>query len=91
MEEIEAKQDERYMQAAIDAGRIAEENADVPMGAVVVYKGQISDDKPGFNPYRKVAPDDYKLGTAYRKCRDKQAFDLDMQIVEYRSDPRNSR
>jgi len=41
MEEIEAKQDERYMQAAIDAARIAEENADVPIGAVVVYRGQI--------------------------------------------------
>lgn len=41
MEEIEAKQDERYMQAAIDAAGIAEENADVPIGAVVVYKGQI--------------------------------------------------
>ncbi|MCK4293191.1 MAG: tRNA adenosine(34) deaminase TadA [Planctomycetes bacterium] len=41
MEEIEAKQDERYMQAAIDAAGIAEENGDVPTGAVVVYKGQI--------------------------------------------------
>jgi len=41
MEEIEAKQDERYMQAAIDAAGIAEENADVPIGAVVVYKGQV--------------------------------------------------
>lgn len=41
MEEIEAKQDERYMQAAIDAAGIAEENGDVPIGAVVVYKGQI--------------------------------------------------
>ena len=41
MEEIEAKQDERYMQAAIDAAGIAEENADVPIGAVVVYKGRI--------------------------------------------------
>jgi hypothetical protein len=51
----------------------------------VNIKGQVSDDKPGFNPYRKTAPDNYKLGTAYRKCRDKQDFDLDMQIVEYLS------
>jgi len=52
----------------------------------VIIKGQISDDKPGFNPYRKVAPDDYANGTAYRKCREKQEFDLDMQIIEYRYD-----
>ena len=52
----------------------------------VNIKGQASDDKPGFNPYKKVAPDDYNRGTAYRKCTDKQPFDLDMQIVEYRPD-----
>ena len=52
----------------------------------VNIKGQISDDKPGFNPYRKTAPDDYEPGAAYRKCREKQDFDLDMQIVEYRYD-----
>jgi len=55
----------------------------------VNIKGQVSDDKPGFNPYRKVTPDDYKPGTAYRKCQDKQPFDLDMQIVEYRFDAKN--
>ena len=33
--------DERFMRTAIDAARIAEENGDVPIGAVIVYKGQI--------------------------------------------------
>jgi hypothetical protein len=66
------------------------ENYDTLHGFVNI-KGQVSDDKPGFNPYRKVPPDDYKRGTAYRKCTEKQPFDLDMQIVEYRSDARNSR
>jgi hypothetical protein len=66
------------------------ENYDTLHGFVNI-KGQVSDDKPGFNPYRKVPPDNYELGTAYRKCTDKQPFDLDMQIVEYRSDAGNSR
>jgi tRNA(adenine34) deaminase len=35
------KQDERYMQMAIEQARIAEENGDVPIGAVIVYKDQI--------------------------------------------------
>lgn len=52
----------------------------------VNIKGQVSDDKPGFNPYRKVPPDDYANGTAYRKCTDRQDFDLDMQVIEYRTD-----
>ena len=65
------------------------ENYDTLHGFVNI-KGMVSDDKPGFNPYRKVPPDDYKRGTAYRKCTDKQPFDLDMQIVEYRSDAKNS-
>jgi len=33
--------DERFMRAAIDAARIAEENGDVPIGAVTVYENQI--------------------------------------------------
>jgi hypothetical protein len=49
----------------------------------VNIKGQVSDDKPGFNPYRKVGPDTYEQGTAYRRCRDSQEFDLDMQVIEY--------
>ncbi|UCE98936.1 MAG: nucleoside deaminase [Planctomycetota bacterium] len=33
--------DERFMRMAIEAARIAEENGDVPIGAVVVREGQI--------------------------------------------------
>lgn len=33
--------DTRFMQAAIDQANIAEENGDVPIGAVIVYKNQI--------------------------------------------------
>ncbi|MGD2094891.1 MAG: tRNA adenosine(34) deaminase TadA [Phycisphaerales bacterium] len=35
------KEDERYMKIAIAAAQIAEENGDVPIGAVIVYKNQI--------------------------------------------------
>jgi tRNA(adenine34) deaminase len=38
----ETKQiDERYMKSAIDAAMIAEENGDVPIGAVIVHQNQI--------------------------------------------------
>jgi tRNA(adenine34) deaminase len=33
--------DEQYMRLAIDQAKIAEENGDVPIGAVIVYKDQI--------------------------------------------------
>jgi len=33
--------DVRFMRAAIEAAKIAEENGDVPIGAVIVYKNQI--------------------------------------------------
>jgi len=33
--------DERYMRVAIDAAHIAEENGDVPIGAVIVCKKNI--------------------------------------------------
>ena len=33
--------DERFMRVAIEAAGIAEENGDVPIGAVIVYKNQI--------------------------------------------------
>jgi len=36
-----SKEDEQFMRAAIEAARIAEENSDVPIGAVIVYKDQI--------------------------------------------------
>jgi len=35
------KEDERYMRLAIQQAQIAEENGDVPIGAVIVYKNQI--------------------------------------------------
>ena len=49
----------------------------------VNIKGMASDDKPGFNPYKKVAPDTYEKGTAYKNGKDDVGFDLDMQIIEY--------
>jgi tRNA(adenine34) deaminase len=36
-----SKEDERYMKLAIEQAQIAEENGDVPIGAVIVYKSQI--------------------------------------------------
>jgi tRNA(adenine34) deaminase len=33
--------DERYMRVAIEAAKIAEENGDIPIGAVIVYQNQI--------------------------------------------------
>jgi len=35
------KEDQRFMRAAIESAKIAEENGDVPIGAVIVYKNQI--------------------------------------------------
>ena len=35
------KEDKRFMQAAIDAAEIAEENGDVPIGAVIVCENRI--------------------------------------------------
>jgi tRNA(adenine34) deaminase len=35
------EQDEKYMRLAIDQARIAEENGDVPIGAIIVHKNQI--------------------------------------------------
>lgn len=39
--EKQEQKDERYMRAAIDAAHIAEENGDVPIGAVIVHKDTI--------------------------------------------------
>lgn len=41
MEQTLAQIDERYMRMAIDAAHIAEENGDVPIGAVIVYEDQV--------------------------------------------------
>jgi hypothetical protein len=49
----------------------------------VNIKGQVSDDRPGFNPYRKHPRDSYARGTAFKAGHDVQDFDLDMQILEY--------
>ena len=35
------KEDERFMKAAIESARVAEDNGDVPIGAVIVYQDQI--------------------------------------------------
>jgi len=35
------KEDQQFMKAAIKAATIAEENGDIPIGAVIVYKNQI--------------------------------------------------
>ncbi len=50
-------------------------------------KGQVSDDRPGFNPYRKAAPDSYAAGTAYANGIEAVEYDLDMQIIEYEQAP----
>ncbi len=49
----------------------------------VNIKGQVSDARPGFNPYRKFAPDDYPRGKAFKSGQDEVDFDLDLQITEY--------
>jgi tRNA(adenine34) deaminase len=36
-----SKQDKQFMRTAIDAAEIAEENGDVPIGAVIVYENRI--------------------------------------------------
>ncbi len=37
----DSKEDQLYMKVAIEQAQIAEENSDVPIGAVIVYKNQI--------------------------------------------------
>ena len=41
MSTTDNEQDEHYMLEAIKAAQIAEENGDVPIGAVIVCKGRI--------------------------------------------------
>ena len=45
-------------------------------------KGQVSDERPGFNPYRKQEDDGYEEGMAYREGAETNC-DLDVQIIEY--------
>ena len=40
-ESMSSQTDERYMRQAIEQAKIAEENGDVPIGAIIVYKNQI--------------------------------------------------
>jgi tRNA(adenine34) deaminase len=35
------KEDERFMELAIEQAKIAEENGDVPIGAIIVYQNQV--------------------------------------------------
>ncbi|HEY2952557.1 MAG TPA: hypothetical protein VGK40_08245, partial [Verrucomicrobiae bacterium] len=55
----------------------------------VNIKGQMSDDRPGFNPYRKIAPDSNDKGDAFKNAKEKVDFDLDMQIIEYAASATN--
>ena len=41
LEESKIEEDQRYMRIAIDAARVAEENGDVPIGAVIVYENRV--------------------------------------------------
>jgi tRNA(adenine34) deaminase len=38
---IDNKDDQRFMKMAIEQARIAEENGDVPIGAIIVYENQV--------------------------------------------------
>jgi len=41
MELTQEQVDERYMRMALDAAQVAEENGDVPIGAVIVHEGRV--------------------------------------------------
>lgn len=49
----------------------------------VNIKGMPSDNKPGFNPYRKHPSDPYEKGTAFLNGSQAMEYDLDMQVIEY--------
>lgn len=52
----------------------------------VNIKGQVSDDRPGFNPYKKCPPDDDPQGEAYWGDQ-RVDYDLDLQVTEYERSP----
>ncbi|MHB1035333.1 MAG: hypothetical protein ACYC35_11300 [Pirellulales bacterium] len=58
------------------------ENLETLHGFVNI-KHQVSDDRPGFNPYLKQPPDTYERGQAFANSAEAIQGDLDMQIVEY--------
>ncbi len=58
------------------------ENLETLHGFVNI-KNQPSDDKPGFNPYRKHAGETYDKGKAYFNGNEEVDYDLDMQVIEY--------
>lgn len=49
----------------------------------VNIKGQVSDDRPGFNPYRKHPRDGDQPGAAFAHGSQERPFDLDLQVIEY--------
>jgi hypothetical protein len=53
------------------------------LSGFVNIKKQASDERPGFNPYRKVPPDAYEHGTAFAGGTEAVGFDLDLQVIEY--------
>jgi hypothetical protein len=53
------------------------------IGGFVNIKGEVSDGRAGFNPYRKCPPDDSPEGTAYYLGTEPVDYDLDLQVVEY--------
>lgn len=56
------------------------------VGNFVNIKGDKSDGRAGFNPYKKQPYDDYPHGEAFLNGKTKMDFDLDMQVIEYEND-----
>lgn len=53
------------------------------VGGFVNIKGQRSDGRAAFNPYRKHPLDAEPTGSAFRNGREACDFDLDLQVLEY--------
>jgi len=56
------------------------------IGNFVNIKGDKSDGRVGFNPYKKFPYDDYPHGSAFLNGKTKMDFDLDMQVIEYENE-----